>query len=61
MRIDGGRVVTVAVVAHQEDEREEPIDGEEMLEGVTEDEAVTSEAQGEVAEEAVSEDNGSNE
>ncbi|MBE5764703.1 MAG: DNA gyrase subunit A [Clostridiales bacterium] len=61
MRIDGGRVVTVAVVAHQEDEKEEPIDGEEMLEGVTEDEAVTGEAQGEVAEEAVSEDNGSNE
>ena len=61
MRIDGGRVVTVAVVAHQEDEREEPIDGEEMLEGVTEDKAVTGEAQGEVAEEAVSEDNGSNE
>ncbi len=61
MRIDGGRVVTVAVVAHQEDEKEEPIDGEEILEGVTEDEAVTSEAQGEVAEEAVSEDNGSNE
>ncbi len=61
MRIDGGRVVTVAVVAHQEDEKEEPIDGEEMLEGVTEDEVVTGEAQGEVAEEAVSEDNGSNE
>ena len=61
MRIDGGRVVTVAVVAHQEDEKEEPIDGEEILEGVPEDEAVTSEAQGEVAEEAVSEDNGSNE
>ena len=61
MRIDGGRVVTVAVVAHQEDEKEEPIDGEEVLEGVTEDEVVTPAEEGEVAEEAVSEDNGSNE
>ena len=32
MRVDGASVVTVAVVAHQEDEKEEPIDGEEVIE-----------------------------
>ena len=39
MRIDGGRVVTVAVVAHQEDEKEEPVDGEESTETTVEGEA----------------------
>ena len=41
MRIDGGRVVTVAVVAHQEDEKEYPVDGEELTETVIEGEEVT--------------------
>ena len=36
MRVDGARVVTVAVVAHQEDEKEEPIDGENQEEVVAE-------------------------
>ena len=47
MRIDGGRVVTVAVVAHQEDEKEEPVDGEELTETVIE---------GEVSAESVTEE-----
>ncbi len=63
MRIDGGRVVTVAVVAHQEDEKEEPIDGEESFEGVTEDEVLTEAVTEEVAEvtPASEEDSDSNE
>jgi DNA gyrase subunit A len=47
MRIDGGRVVTVAVVAHQEDEKEEPVEGEESTETL---------AEGEVSAEAVTEE-----
>jgi DNA gyrase subunit A len=47
MRIDGGRVVTVAVVAHQEDEKEEPVEGEELTETIVE---------GEVSAEAVTEE-----
>jgi DNA gyrase subunit A len=39
MRVDGASVVTVAVVAHQDDEKEEPIDGEEVIE-ITEGEVV---------------------
>ena len=50
MRIDGGRVVTVAVVAHQEDEKEEPVEGEESTETLVEGEALAEAVTEEVAE-----------
>ena len=50
MRIDGGRVVTVAVVAHQEDEKEEPVEGEESTETLVEGEALAEAVTEEVTE-----------
>ena len=51
MKIDGGRVVTVAVVPHQEDEKEEPANGEENTEIVNASEEVVS-VEGEAVETA---------